>query len=373
MSGPDVIFVRMLSHPVPRVTRMIRHARSKGLSAEYVGAYREPGLPEKEITDDVTVVRVGPFLPSFNGRKFLLYFSGVLRFNLALLRVLISRHPRVIHCSDLETVPASLLYRLFSRTRIMYNIHDNYAERYAVGRVLRNVLNAVEGVAVILSTIALVPEPFRRDALPYWCRSKVVVVRNAPEPLEAVTARNDFGLRPIRLAYAGWLDEGRGIRELIEIANACPGRVMLQVAGDGDPLLVKLVEASAAEYLGLLSHAATLDLFRQSDFVVSIYGPSRPINRMAAPNKLAEALALGRPIITNSEVLMTAGSEFDDCSIRVPFDRLSELPARLDEVAIGGPKRYLEMCASARRTYDSYYSWNEQFSAMDDAFEKVGL
>lgn len=373
MTHPDVIYARMLPRPVPRVARMIRYALSAGLSVEYVGAHREAGLADREIIDDVPVVRIGPYLPSLNGRGFLRYVTGVLRFNLAFLRVLLSRRPRVVHYSDLETVPAALVYRLLSGARSIYNIHDNYAERYAVGRGPRAILNAVEGVAVLLSTVALVPEPFRRDALPRWCRSKILVVRNAPEPLDAAPAHGDFGSRPIRVAYAGWLDDGRGIHELVELANSCRGRIEVRIAGEGSADLVELIEGSAAEYLGSLTHAATLDLFRQSDFVAAIYGPSRPINRMAAPNKLAEALALGRPIVTNTEVLMTAGDDFDECSIRVPYARLSELPQRLEDVGSDGPARYAEMCAAARSTYEALYSWDEQRKAMAQVYHKVGL
>ena len=40
------------------------------------------------------------------------------------------------------------------------------------------------------------------------------------------------------------------------------------------------------------------------DFSAALYDPIRPINRFAASNKIAEALAVGRPLIINDDSVL---------------------------------------------------------------------
>jgi glycosyltransferase involved in cell wall biosynthesis len=374
MGKRDIVFVRMLAQPVPRVARMIHAAKDRGWRTTYVGAHREPGLAAREMwEDDTTLRRVGPLLPNLNGKGAAQYVYGLLAFNFAVFRVLLKIRPRVVHASDLEAAPAALLWRLVSRARVIYNVHDNYADRYNLPGPVRAVLNRLEGLAVRASTVALVPEPFRRDALPRWCRERIEVVRNAPEPLDVTLPNPDFGQRPIRILYAGWIDAGRGVQELIDLADAHAGLVEVVIAGSGDEELTQRVRESRATYLGYVNYADSLDQMRAADFIAAIYAPTRPINQMAAPNKIAEALALGRPIVTNAEVLMTAGPEFDDCAIRIPFARVTELATALADLRSAGPDEYAAMCDAARKAYDSLYSWQEMSAAMDNVLDSAGV
>lgn len=373
MREPDVIFVRMLPSPVPRVMRMVQYAKSRSARVAYVGAHRGKGAADRELVDGVDVVRIGPYVPRLNGRSPGRYVSGLVGFNMAALRLFVAQKPRVIHCSDLETTPAALLYGLLLRIPVIYNIHDNYAERYPIGRTLRGVLNAIEGLAVLLSRVSVVPEAFRRDSLPVWCRRKILIVRNAPKAVEASRPVSGFGRRPTRVTYAGWLDDGRGIRELIQLADENQETIEVHVAGEGSAELEAALSISSVRFHGPLSHAQTLDLFRESDFVAAIYGPARPINRMAAPNKVAEALALGRPIIANTEVLMTCAPEFAGCSVRLPYRDLSLLPALLSEIASEGNEAFELMCHNARSAFEQLYSTEEQERAIAAVYHRAGL
>lgn len=355
MTG-TAVFVRLASRPIPRVTRMMRSAEERGLRPVFLGSVRSEGLPRHDQWAGYEVLRIGPTHPLLNGRRPVAYLTGILRFNVALLKELRRIRPALVHASDVETTPASIIYTLATGTPLLYNCHDNLADRYQLPHLLRSILNAVEGLVVLSSNIALVPEDFRRAALPAWCRHRINVVRNSPEDTGVAAPRAHRDGR-VRILYAGWLDWGRGLAELLTLAEQHPW-IEMWVAGEGNSEIMGAVGRSRATYLGYLDHSAVMAATREVDFVAAFYDPSRPINRAAAPNKLAEAFCTGRPVLTNEEVLVAQAPELTSCTLRVPYARIAELHEEIRRVmeAEGGA-RYLSMCQSARAVYDKQYSW----------------
>lgn len=352
----EAVFVRLASRPIPRVTRMMAVAAKRGLTPIFIGAYRAGGLPASDTWDDMNLTRVGPALPLLNGKHAGRYISGVIAFNFALFRELWRRKPRIVHASDIETAPACLLYRLLFRQPVIFNIHDNLADRYAVPRAVRAALNFIEGLVVILSSLALVPESFRRSALPRWCQYRVHIIRNSPST--AVAAEPNLAAEGrLRILYAGWLDWGRGIAGLIQLADR-HSWLDIRIAGEGEPGILNDVKASKATYLGVLDHEQVMDQTRKADFVAAFYDPARPINRAAAPNKLAEALGSGRPVLINEEVLVAQAQELFGCTIRTPYAEITSLAEPLRRIMDADVSAYNLMCRQGRRVYDEQYSWD---------------
>ena len=371
MTRKTAVFARLGSRPIPRVTRMMGVARDLGVECIYVGAPREMDCAVAETWDGFDVVRVGSYVPLVNGTRLFTYLKGVLRFNRALLQELERRRPTFVHGSDFQVMPACLLHKLRHRTPVLYNIHDNLADRYRVPGAVRAVLNAMEGLAVRLSNQSLVPEEFRRQSLPRWCRSRTVVVRNSPEDTGQVPPSSPDG--QVRVLYAGWLDKGRGLDGLLNLARRHKW-VELRVAGEGDESIVQQVREAGATYLGFLGHG---DIMRESGaahFVAAFYDPSRIINRAAASNKLAEALSVGRPILINEEVMVSQSPALQGCLVKVPYTEISEIGTRLSDLTTAdGGERYVRMCHNARAAYEAEYSWQSVRQQMISVYVHVGL
>ena len=56
------------------------------------------------------------------------------------------------------------------------------------------------------------------------------------------------------------------------------------------------------KYLGILDYAACIEEMEKSHFIPAFYKPNTEININAASNKLAESLAIGRPLLLNDEM-----------------------------------------------------------------------
>lgn len=360
------IFARLASRPIPRVTRMMDVAMSLGYETLFIAARREDGLPERETYAGHAVKRVGPFFPLLNGREAWLYIRSVVAYNRDLYQTLRETSAELVHCSDIETMPAGLLYKLRTRARLLYNIHDNLAQRYDIPSFAQSFLNQLEGIAVLLSSQALVPELFRRDTLPRWCRYKVAVVRNTPADRGVYPPPEPTA--PIRLFFGGWLDEGRGLRQLLEMVRLNED-FELTLAGEGSQELIREIEATPrTRYLGFVTHERIMEETARAHMVAALYDPVRPINRYAASNKLAEALACGRPILVNSEMLITDTLAEYNCLVKLSYaDLKTGAAVLLRAVMDSNGDCYRAKCTEARAAYEKLYAWDVAKNAMSRA------
>ena len=147
----------------------------------------------------------------------------------------------------------------------------------------------------------------------------------------------------------------------------------MRIAGSGDRALVdEIKQSKGVSYLEYLDHAEVMRLVADSHLVIALYDPVRPINVMAAPNKLAEAFCAGRPVIINSEVLIGAEPEYQDAVIRTDYDDWRGLVEALDRL-MESPDDYRRMCAAARRNYEMFYSWGAVVQATNEVFARVGF
>lgn len=367
---PSAIFARMASRPIPRVTRMMHVARERGLRPLFAGAIRGEENERFSTWDGFSLVRLGQPFPLLNGRGVLTYLRGVVAYNRDLFQLLRKHRPEFVHASDIETLPACLAYRLNTRTAVLFNIHDNLADRYNIPMPFARLLNVVEGAAVVFAGRAIVPESFRRESLPRWCQSRVSVIRNTPKD-QGATDPPPIANHPIRILYAGWLDWGRGLRGLLEIADRNSG-IEVRVAGEGNPEVTEALRRSKAHFLGFLGHDEVIQETKRSHFVAAFYDPVRPINRAAAPNKLAEAFSAGRPVLLNTEVRLARSLEHHNCTVTVPYDRILDIADYVERLG-NEPKKYAAMCRSARARYDEEYSWASTHETIDRLFDELGL
>lgn len=351
------LFLRTTARPVSRVVRMMTVARDAGFDPVFVGAFRDKAVLKEDSWEGFPVRRVGQPFPLLNGRRPLVFVRCVLSCNIGYLRMLWKEHPPIVHASDIETMPAAVIYRLTHRCRLIFNVHDNLAQRYSLPGWINACLNAVEGIAALFSDVTLVPEPFRRTALPSWCRHKVVVIRNLPRDDGPQSPPPPFENGKIRLFYGGWLDWQRGIEALLALGQEPD--IELRIAGEGAAEIVdRIKQFPQVTFLGFLSSAAVMEETLRAHFVPVLYDPSRIINRFAASNKLAETLSAGRPMILNEEMEIAKDLAGGPGIISTPYAQAAMIAPRLRALA-ADPAAYRLACDSARQLYDRHYDWTK--------------
>lgn len=351
------LFLRTTARPVSRVVRMMTVARDAGFDPVFVGAFRDKAVLEEDSWEGFPVRRVGQPFPLLNGTRPLVFVRCVLSCNIGYLKMLWKEHPPIVHASDIETMPAAVIYRLTHRCRLIFNVHDNLAQRYSLPGWINACLNAVEGIGALFSDVTLVPEPFRRTALPSWCRHKVVVIRNLPRDDGPQSPPPPFENGKIRLFYGGWLDWQRGIEALLALGQEPD--IELRIAGEGAVEIVdRIKQFPQVTFLGFLSSADVMEETLGSHFVPVLYDPSRVINRFAASNKLAETLSAGRPMILNEEMEIAKDLAGGPGIISTPYAQAATIASRLRALA-ADPVAYKLACDSARELYNKHYDWEK--------------
>jgi len=88
----------------------------------------------------------------------------------------------------------------------------------------------------------------------------------------------------------------------------------------------------------------------------ALYDPAIPNHRYASPNKVFEALMLGKPLIVAAGTHMDRLVSAAGCGLIVPYGDIPALENALLSLA-SAPALRLELGAKARRAYETGYSW----------------
>ena len=349
------IFFRNGSRPVPRAVRMMKVAENLGYNSIFCGALRGSEISKNDKWDGFDVVRVGSNYPFLSGKKFFTYIKYTTIFCFGLYQYFRKSKPKLLVASDFEVMLPAILYSRLYKIRLIYNIHDNLSQRYNVPFFIAYILNFFEGIVTLFAESALVPEGFRRDSLPSWCQNKIHIVKNTPGDIQYIDPPKFEG--KIKLFYGGWLDWGRGIEELIYLSES-NSEIELVIAGSGDAEVVSYIKKfNSVKYLGHISHQESLSETAKAHFIPSFYAPSTIINRYSASNKLAESLAIGRPLLVNSEMEIIKSFKDYDCYLEYQYSDIKQIgPSLL--LLIQNREKYLKMCNQSKKLFDAQYTWS---------------
>ncbi|MGQ9533459.1 MAG: glycosyltransferase family protein, partial [Desulfotomaculales bacterium] len=124
------------------------------------------------------------------------------------------------------------------------------------------------------------------------------------------------------------------------------------------------------DFRGRVSHTEALALQRDALAVLALYDPQVANNRLAAPNKLFEAMMLGRPVITSVGTLAGQVVEREGIGLAVPYGDARRLAEAMAFLA-SHPAERRRMGEKARALYVQRYSFAEQCRRLREAYRAV--
>ena len=281
----------------------------------------------------------------------------------------------IIHAFDLDTGLVARMAAGMWRKKFVYHILDFYADshfsrdwvRGAVARLERGVIERADSVIICTEK--------RREQLGRCRQKHIDVIHNTPP--ESLAGTGDVALQGpgqrSRIAYVGTMLEGRGIIQMLDAVRE-DSRFELHMGGFG-PLADQVEQAAQEEqsgvfWYGRLPYEQTLALERQCDIMLALYDPAIPNHRYAAPNKLYEAMMLGKPVLT------CAGIGWDDVVKEQETGMLTEFSPEgmrkgLDEI-FALRDRWAAMGENARTCYRDRYSWQKMKQRIGDIYSRLG-
>ncbi len=368
----DAALIVCRSNPVapdPRVERTAGTLGAAGLAVTVLAWDRGWNLPPQEDRPGYALLRVRIPAPFGRGLRNL---PGVLRWQAALLAWLVKNRRRydVIHACDLDTALPALLAARLARRRLVFDIFDSYADGFRVGP-LRWVARRLERLVAAHSDAVIIADDARRDQLGDVRVQRLVVVYNSPpDRLPHLNLPESY--HGFRIAYVGLLDAARGLFTLLDVVAGRPDWT-LELAGfgvDEERLISRARTLPNVRFHGRVDYHRALQLMAGADVLIATYDPAVPNHRYASPNKLFEAMMLGKPVVVARGTHADELVERHGCGVVVPYGDGKALAAALDRLAADpGLRRALGL--AGRRAYERCYRWEQMGARLVSLYREL--
>jgi hypothetical protein len=164
------IFIRSSSNPGPRVLRIINYFINKGQKVVYLS-------PIRSFDKVNTKYRDWGYLGKydyFDGSGFFNYLKFIFLINLLIVKKIFQNRKviNLVHFSDLEVALLGTILCKIMGIKFVYNIHDNFFQRYNFNNTIKTLLKYLESLYIYLSHKTIVPENFRKKCYPPFVLKK---------------------------------------------------------------------------------------------------------------------------------------------------------------------------------------------------------
>ena len=296
------------------------------------------------------------------------------------LRKAVAAQADVYHFHDPELIPLGLLLKVFTRARVVYDIHEDYPQQIlskawiptgfhrpvAAGMALLERLAAgvFDGLAAATPDIASRFPP-----------SKTMTMHNFPRLEELAISGGDvlpYAERPNRVVYLGGISTIRGAFEMVKAVELTKFPVELMVAGKFESEKLKN-ELSAfpgwkrTRFLGWLNRSEVREVLGQSRLGLVLLHPLLRHKR-SLPNKLFEYMAAGIPFVASDfplwrELGEGAGLFVDPLDPQAIAEAIDWLLAHPDEAEAMGRR--------GRELVSKKYNWDLEAHKLLQLYERL--
>lgn len=339
--------------PEPRVEKTAKWLQEAGYNVTILGWDREGTSKSKEITSGIAIER-----SKFKGKygAGLGNLRGLIQFNLHILKRLFYSKPNIVHACDLDTLVPALIYCKIKRKKLVYDIFDFYAESRYVGKLKTPISQLERWACEKCDSVIVVHEKRIEQLEPVSdnTREKIEVIYNTPNKIKF----NVTNVESNYFCYVGVLQPDRGIKHVINVVKQIP-TVSFKYAGYGslvNELAMLSSDAPNIEFLGRVNYKTALEIEAGTLAIIAFYDSSLGGNNLfAAPNKLFEALMLGKPLITSEGTLLADIVKSEDIGYVIPFGDEELLRKTLLHI-INNPIEVEQKGKRARYLYNIKYS-----------------
>lgn len=205
-----------------RILKECISLKSAGHEVQVVALHAE-SLAEEEVVMGIGVTRIKLQTKSLSSNLIMQVVKYV-EFVVKLIYIVYRVKPNIIHCNDLEPLPATVLAKIFSwgKTKIVYDCHELESEKDGQSKLTRLLASLVERLLIKFCDWVITVSDGIADfyKIKYGIK-KPSLVLNCPNYREIVKHdifRNKWGIGKDKkiFLYQGHLSTGRGLELLLE-------------------------------------------------------------------------------------------------------------------------------------------------------------
>lgn len=276
---------------------------------------------------------------------------------------------QVVHAVDFDLgLPVYIAKRVNPKLKfeLIYDIAD-FVETFhsPIPKFIRSMIKNMSERLMNYSNKIIIPDENRLVNIPQKFQGKTEIINNSIDtPREIIDYQVNISDNTLNIFYYGALSKDRGIELLLKQKN-----VTLWFAGKGE-MQAEIVEYAKLHdnihYLGYLELAQILSVASQMDIIYMVYNPSYQHNQIASPNKLYEALYLGKPSIVAENTSIDIFVEKNNIGYVTKFDEasLQQLIQTLNKEDL------LEKGKQAKAIYPTY-SWQHSKRKLIEIYDFI--
>ena len=348
----------------PRACKITQSLRSAGNEVVFVGWDRNPLRAKREVVPATKILLLkDETLGSKPGLRSLFTFYAFV------LRILRQERPDVVHCVNEETAALVLPFKRILFRWLVLDIFDGLADRVASPNMaVRFALRTCSRVACIASDSIVVCDQRRLERLHRY-RHRTVIIENTPvDPGRALSTSFPDG--PVTVSMVGNITERRGADVVVAALKGVPD-VRLVTAGFLDDFSDELfADHPQITHLGVLTPAQSLAVMAESDAVFAFYEPTTDNHIFASPSKVFDCMSVGRPVIINSETVVSRWVLENRLGFSIPYHDVSAL-SRVFRLLGQGRSELPQFARRARALYEDQYSWGLMETRLLEMYEQL--
>jgi glycosyltransferase involved in cell wall biosynthesis len=359
--------------PDPRVEKIGRALIGAGYSVQALGWDRSGTLPKIETRDGVPVYRL-----SIRA----VYGSGIgnlpqlMKWQWGLWRWLLRHYSEydVIHACDFDTILPAIWMKTFFGKCVIYDIFDFYADHLrATPAWIKSIIRRIDLWAIGRADALILVDDARIEQIAGSKPRSITIIYNSPEDSgEKFSREVKSTTGNLRLAYVGLLQVERGLLQMLSVIRNHP-EWYLDLAGFGGDegrILAVAKDMSNVNWYSRVSYKQALQLSAAADVLFATYDPGIPNHKYSSPNKIFEAMMLGKPIIVAAGTNMDRIVAEAECGCIVPYGDIPALEKTLQTLA-ADPELVQKLGVNSRKAYEMRYHWALMSKRLIQLYEKV--
>ncbi len=357
----------------PRVEKEAVALIAAGWSVTVLAWDRAGGAPPREERNGIRIERFGPRATHGAGPKALPLYRRFWDAAAARVRELA---PAVVHCHDMDTVPAGLAAVKGTGTHLVCDFHELYrASRVVprkplVGSIVRGAIDWVERRAMKRASLVVLAWEGMADRYRSRFRGPVVVVDNAPDLARFSPDPEPRGARPFAVCYIGQKRYTDSLKLLIDIVERHEDMTCL-LAGGGvgaDEVASHAAGKPRVTIMGRVSYDEIPALYRGQDCVYTLYDVAVGNARIHMPVKVMEAMACALPVLVSAGTWVGEYVERE----RIGFAVDAADAAAVEEALVrlkDDPALATEMGQRGRAIVEAHLNWEAAAGRLVNAYE----
>lgn len=310
--------VMVVLNPFSHDARVLREAKflvNEGYNLTVI-ALHEEGLKRNELKKGINVIRISLQTKKWSRHpavQFIKYIEFLIRCMLHIIRI----QPNILHCHDLNALPAGVLSKLISlgRIKLIYDSHELWSDPshkyqqsgwlFSIGiffekqliKFVDRIIMTSDGHAMILQRNYTITRPLIVRNIP----EKPFILENKGLLKDEVIPKNSK-----IIVYVGVITQGRGLISLLHAMTRITPKTILVILGYGilkqdiQKLIVKLNLSGRVFMPSPVSPDQVIQAISFADVGVAPIENTCQSYFYSLPNKVSEYLLAGLPIAVSN-------------------------------------------------------------------------